>query len=61
MAPSSLCADDGESGVDEMNVERDFAGVVLGNRLAGKEKTMGPRMRILDLMAASRLESECGK
>ena len=39
-----------------MNVERDFAGVV-----AGKEKTMGPRMRILDLMAASRLESECGK
>ena len=44
-----------------MNVERDFAGVVLGNSLADKEKTMGPRMRILDLMAASRLESECGK
>ena len=30
---------------------RDFAGVVLGNRLAGKEDTMGPRMRLLDLMA----------
>ena len=28
-----------------------FAGVVLGNRLASKEKTMGPRMRLLDLMA----------
>ena len=44
-----------------MNVERDFAGVVLGNSLDGKEKTMGPRMRILDAMAASRLESGCGK
>lgn len=31
---------------------RDFAGVVLGSRLASKEKTMGPRMRILDAMAS---------
>lgn len=31
---------------------RGFAGVVLGNRLAGKSKTMGPRMHLLDLMAA---------
>ena len=31
--------------------KRGFAGVVLGNRLAGKEKTMGPRMKILDMMA----------
>ena len=31
---------------------RDFAGVVLGNRKASKEKTMGPRMHLLDLMAA---------
>ena len=44
-----------------MNVERDFAVVVVGNRLSGKEKTMGPRLRILDLMAASRLESGCEK
>ena len=28
----------------------DFAGVVLGNRIASKEKTMGPRMKILDMM-----------
>ena len=30
---------------------RDFAGVVLGNRLASKQKTMGPRLHLLDLMA----------
>ena len=27
-----------------------FAGVVLGNRMASKEKTMGPRMAILEMM-----------
>lgn len=31
--------------------ERNFAGVVLGNRIADKEKTMGPRMNLLELMA----------
>ena len=31
--------------------ERGFAGVALGNRAAGKEKTMGPRVKILDMMA----------
>jgi CubicO group peptidase (beta-lactamase class C family) len=30
---------------------RDFAGVVLGNRLASKQKTMDPRLHLLDLMA----------
>ena len=30
--------------------ERDFAGVVLGNQLAVKPATMGPRMHILDMM-----------
>ena len=30
---------------------RDFAGVVLGNRLASKQKTMGPRLHLLDLMS----------
>ncbi len=29
-----------------------FAGVVLGNRLESKEKTMGPRMELLELMRA---------
>lgn len=28
--------------------ELDFAGVVLGSQVAGKEKTMGPRMRIME-------------
>jgi len=31
--------------------QRGFAGVVLASQLAGKEKTMGPRMRMLELMA----------
>ena len=31
--------------------ERNFAGVILGNRLASKQKTMGPRLHLLDLMA----------
>jgi N-acetylmuramoyl-L-alanine amidase len=32
--------------------KRSFAGVVLANQLAGKARTMGPRMRMLELMAA---------
>ena len=35
---------------DAVDPERDFAGVVLGNQLAGKPATMGPRMHILDMM-----------
>jgi hypothetical protein len=31
--------------------ENGFAGVVLGNRLSSKEKTMPLRMKLLDLMA----------
>lgn len=31
----------------------DFAGVVLGSQIAGKAKTMGPRMHLLDLMRNS--------
>lgn len=32
--------------------KRDFAGVVLASQKAGKGKTMGPRLRLLDLMAS---------
>jgi len=31
--------------------KRDFAGVVLASQLAGKDKTMGPRMNLLEIMA----------
>ena len=31
--------------------KNNFAGVVLGNRMGSKEKTMGPRMNILEMMA----------
>ena len=31
--------------------ERDFAGVVLGGQIAGKEKTMDARVHLLELMA----------
>ena len=33
--------------------KREFAGVVLASQKAGKEKTMGPRMRLLETMAAT--------
>jgi len=33
--------------------KRDFAGVVLASQTAGKERTMGPRLNLLELMAAS--------
>ena len=32
--------------------KRDFAGVVLASQQAGKARTMGPRLRLLELMAA---------
>jgi len=38
---------------------RGFAGVVLGNRLASKEQTMGPRMRLLDVMASRGASESC--
>ena len=43
----------GTGGAIVVDSEWDFAGVVLGNRLASKENTMGPRMKLLDLMAES--------
>lgn len=50
---SAICHSGWTGGAIAVDPERDFAGVVLGNRLASKEKTMGPRMKLLDLMAES--------
>ena len=47
----AICHTGWTGGAIAVDPERDFAGVVLGNRLASKERTMGPRMRLLDLMA----------
>ena len=47
----AICHSGWTGGVIAVDPERDFAGVVLGNRLASKERTMGPRMHLLDLMA----------
>ena len=38
---------------------RGFAGVVLGNRIASKEKTMGPRMQLLEVMANRGASATC--
>lgn len=38
---------------------RGFAGVVLGNRIASKERTMGPRMQLLDVMAKRGASDSC--
>ena len=48
----AVCHTGWTGGVIAVDPARNFAGVVLGNRIAGKERTMGPRMRLLDLMAA---------
>ena len=50
---SAICHSGWTGGAIAVDPERDFAGVVLGNRLASKENTMGPRMKLLDLMAES--------
>lgn len=47
----AICHTGWTGGAIAVDPERGFAGVVLGNRLASKERTMGPRMRLLDLMA----------
>ena len=49
---SAICHTGWTGGAIVVDPERDFAGVVLGNRLASKEKTMGPRMKLLDAMCA---------
>ena len=49
----AICHSGWTGGAIAVDPERDFAGVVLGNRLASKAQTMGPRMHLLDLMAAN--------
>ena len=48
---SAICHTGWTGSAIAVDPERNFAGVVLGNRLASKEKTMGPRMNLLELMA----------
>ena len=50
---SAICHTGWTGGAIAVDPERDFAGVVLGNRIASKKKTMGPRMHLLDIMAGS--------
>ncbi len=48
----AICHTGWTGGAIAVDPDRNFAGVVLGNRLASKERTMGPRLHLLDLMAA---------
>lgn len=48
---SAICHTGWTGSAIAVDPERGFAGVVLGNRLSEKEKTMGPRMRLLERMA----------
>ena len=48
----AICHTGWTGGAIAVDPDRDFAGVVLGNRLASKKMTMGPRLHLLDLMAA---------
>jgi CubicO group peptidase (beta-lactamase class C family) len=50
-SPHAICHSGWTGSVIAVDPVRDFSGVVLGNRLESKEKTMGPRMKILDMMA----------
>ena len=47
----AICHPGWTGGVIAIDPETGFAGVVLGNRLSSKEKTMPLRMKLLDLMA----------
>lgn len=49
---SAICHTGWTGGAIAVDPDNDFAGVVLGNRLASKERTMGPRMHLLDMMRA---------
>ena len=50
-SPRAICHSGWTGGVVAIDPENGFAGVVLGNRLSSKEKTMPLRMKLLDLMA----------
>lgn len=49
-SPKSICHTGWTGGAIAVDPECGFAGVVLGNQLRGKALTMGPRMRLMDLM-----------
>ena len=46
----AICHSGWTGSVVAVDQKYDFAGVVLGNRIASKENTMGPRMKLLDMM-----------
>ena len=50
---SAICHTGWTGGAIAVDPANNFAGVVLGNRMGSKEKTMGPRMHLLDIMADS--------
>jgi len=50
---SAICHTGWTGGAIAVDPANNFAGVVLGNRRESKEKTMGPRMHLLDVMAHS--------
>lgn len=47
---SAICHTGWTGGAMVVDPDNDFAGIVLGNRMKSKQKTMGPRMHLLDLM-----------
>lgn len=48
----SICHSGWTGGIIIADPELDFAGVVLGSQRAGKERTMGPRVHLLEMMAS---------
>ena len=50
---SAICHTGWTGGAIVVDPANEFAGVVLGNRTGSKEKTMGPRMHLLDVMSVS--------
>jgi len=48
---AAICHTGWTGGAIAVDPKRDFAGVVLASQTAGKSKTMGPRMNLLELMA----------
>lgn len=56
---SAICHTGWTGGAIAVDPANNFAGVVMASQKAGKEATMGPRMRLLDLMAFGRERSSC--
>lgn len=56
---AAICHTGWTGGVIAVDPMNNFAGVVMASQKAGKEATMGPRMRLLDLMAFGRTRASC--